>query len=175
MYQQGRLVICCDEKTGMQALGRPEPTQPARPGQPEKRENDSIRHGTRTLVTSFVVATGAVIGDLGPTRTSVDFAAHLGHVAGQFPEIQGCDWVVDNLNTHWSLDVCRVMADLCNVPFVAGELGVGPQRRAILTDPTQQACLSLHADAWLLAQPGRVVVQRAGATVLETGRLRLDG
>ena len=23
MYQQGRLVICCDEKTGMQALGRP--------------------------------------------------------------------------------------------------------------------------------------------------------
>jgi hypothetical protein len=48
MYQQGRLVICCDEKTGMQALGRPEPTQPAQPGRPEKRENDSIRHGTRT-------------------------------------------------------------------------------------------------------------------------------
>src|SRR5271168_3047330 len=26
MYQQGRLVICSDEKTGMQALGRPHPT-----------------------------------------------------------------------------------------------------------------------------------------------------
>src|SRR3954469_10196510 len=29
MHQQGRLLICCDEKTGMQALGRPHPTQPA--------------------------------------------------------------------------------------------------------------------------------------------------
>jgi len=85
MYQQGRLVICCDEKTGMQALGRPDPTQPAQPGKPEKRENDYIRHGTRVLITSFVVATGEVIGDLGPTRTSVDFAAHLGHVAGPVP------------------------------------------------------------------------------------------
>ncbi len=34
MYQRGRLLICCDEKTGMQALGRTHPTQPARPGKP---------------------------------------------------------------------------------------------------------------------------------------------
>ena len=47
MYQQGRLVICCDEKTGMQALGRPHPTQPAVPGKPERREQDYIRYGTR--------------------------------------------------------------------------------------------------------------------------------
>jgi hypothetical protein len=138
LYDQGWLVICCDEKTGMQALGRPDPTQPAQPGKPEKRENDYIRHGTRALIASFVVATGEVIGDLGPTRTSVDFAAHLGHVAGQFPEIQGCDWVVDNLNTHWSLDVCRVMADLCCVPFVEAELRTGSQRRAFLTDPNHK-------------------------------------
>jgi DDE superfamily endonuclease len=138
MYQQGRLVICCDEKTGMQALGRPDPTQPAQPGKPEKRENDYIRYGTRALITSFVVATGEVTGDLGPTRTSVDFAAHLGHVAGQFPEIQGCDSVVDNLNTHWSLDVCRVVAELCRVPFVEAELRTGPRRRTFLTDTTHQ-------------------------------------
>jgi hypothetical protein len=138
MYQQGRLVICCDEKTGMQALGRPEPTQPAQPGKPEKRENDYIRYGTRTLITSFVVATGAVIGDLGPTRTSVDFAAHLRHVADQSRESTGCDWVVDNLNTHWSLDVCRVIADLCGVGFDEKELRTGQQRRAFLTDPTHK-------------------------------------
>jgi hypothetical protein len=138
MHQQGRLVICCDEKTGMQALGRPDPTQPAQPGKPEKRENDYIRHGTRALITSFVVATGEVIGDLGPTRTSVDFAAHLGHVAGQFPGIQGCDWVVDNLNTHWSLEVCRVMAELCGVPCAEAELRTGLQRRTFLTDPTHK-------------------------------------
>jgi hypothetical protein len=138
MYRQGRLVICCDEKTGMQALGRPHPTRPAQPGTPERREQDYIRYGTRALITSFVVATGEVIGDLGPTRTSVDFAAHLGQVAGRFPEIRGCDWVVDNLNTHWSLEVCRVMADLSGVPFVAAELRTGQQRRAFLTDPTHK-------------------------------------
>jgi DDE superfamily endonuclease len=141
LYEQGRLVICSDEKTGMQALGRPDPTQPAQPGKPEKRENDYIRHGTRVLITSFVVATGEVIGDLGATRTSVDFAAHLEHVAGRFPEIQGCDWVVDNLNTHWSLDVCRVIADLCGVSFVPAELRTGAERRAFLTDPDHKHVL----------------------------------
>jgi hypothetical protein len=73
MYQQGRLLICCDEKTGMQALGRPDPTQPAQPGVPEKRENDSIRHGTRTLITPFVVArvrSSATWGRPGPAGTS---------------------------------------------------------------------------------------------------------
>lgn len=138
LYQQGRLVICSDEKTGMQALGRPHPTQPARPGQPERREQDYIRYGTRTLITSFVVATGEVIGDLGPTRTSVDFAAHLGHVAGLFPEPSGYDWIVDNLNTHWSLEACRVIAGLCEVPFDEAGLRTGEQRRAFLTDPTHK-------------------------------------
>ena len=138
MYEQGRLLICCDEKTGMQALGRPAPTQPAQPGKPERREQDYIRYGTRALITSFVVATGEVIGDLGPTRTSVDFAAHLEHVAGRFPEIEGCDWVVDNLNTHWSLDACRVIAGLCSVPFVEAELRTGEQRCAFLTDQTHK-------------------------------------
>ena len=138
MYQRGRLLICCDEKTGMQALGRPHPTQPAQPGQPAKREQDYIRYGTRALITSFLVATGEVIGDLGPTRTSLDFAAHLEHVAGQFPESAGCDWILDNLNTHWSLDVCRVVAELCDIPFVEAELRTGEQRRAFLTDPSHK-------------------------------------
>ena len=158
MYQQGRLVICCDEKTGMQALGRPHPTQPAEPGKPARREQDYIRYGTRALIASFVVPTGEVIGDLGPTRTSVDFAAHLGHVAGRFPEIKGFDWVLDNLNTHWSLEVCRVVAQLCDVPFVAAHLETGQQRRAFLTDPTHKHVFHFHSDAWLLAQSGGTVV-----------------
>ena len=138
MYPQGRLVICCDEKTGMQALGRPHPTQPAQPGKPARREQDYIRYGTRALIASLIVATGEIIGDLGPTRTSVDFAAHLGHVAGRFPEVKGFDWVLDNLNTHWSLDVCRIIAQLSDVPFLPSLLQTGQQRRAFLTDPTHK-------------------------------------
>ena len=50
----------------------------------------------------------------------------------------GCDWIVDNLNTHWSLDVCRLIAELCNVPFRNEELRTGEQRRAFLMDPTHK-------------------------------------
>lgn len=138
MYQQGRLVICSDEKTGMQALGRPHPTKPAEPRKPARREQDYIRYGTRAFIASFIVPTGEIIGDLGPTRTSMDFAAHLDHVAGRFPEIKAFDWVLDNLNTHWSLEVCRVVAKLCDVPFVPAQLETGQQRRTFLTDPTHK-------------------------------------
>ena len=108
------------------------------PGKPERREQDYIRYGTRVLIASFIVPTGELIGDLGPTRTSVDFATHLSHVAGRFTQIKGFDWVLDNLNTHWSLEACRVIAQLCDVPFEAAVLQTGKQRRAFLTDPTHK-------------------------------------
>jgi len=117
LYQQGRLVICCDEKTGMQILQRKYPTQPVAPGKPEKREFEYIRHGTRAMITSFAVPTGEVVWDLGLTRTSEDFGKHVGHVATQFHEFERFDWVVDNLNTHWSLKVCEHIAALSAVPF----------------------------------------------------------
>jgi transposase len=135
LYQHGELVICCDEKTGMQILQRKYPTRLARPGQPEKREHEYIRHGTRALIASFVVPTGEVVWDLGPTRTSKDFAAHLAHVAARFSEPKRFHWVLDNLNTHWSLDVCALMAQLNGVPFRARELRTGRDRRAFLTNP----------------------------------------
>src|SRR4029078_5259278 len=42
--QQGELVLCTYEKTGMQILQRKYPTRLARPGHPEKREHEYIRH-----------------------------------------------------------------------------------------------------------------------------------
>ena len=117
-YQHGRLVICTDEKTGMQILQRKYPTQPAQPGKPEKREHEYIRHGARVLLASFVVPTGPVLWNLGSTRTSEDFAAHLANVKQQLPAMARYDWVVDNLNTHWSLDVCELVATWCALPFV---------------------------------------------------------
>jgi len=135
-YEQGRLVICVDEKTGMQILQRKYPTQPAQPGKPEKREHEYIRHGVRVLIASFVVPTGQVLWHLGPTRTSADFAAHLANVVRQLPDMQCYDWIVDNLNTHWSLEVCRLVAAWCDLPFLPKALSRGAQRRAFLSDPT---------------------------------------
>jgi len=138
LYQQGELVICCDEKTGMQILQRKYPTIPAQPGKPEKREHEYIRHGARALIASFVVPTGEVVWDLGVTRTSVDFAAHLAHVASQFADQKRFHWVLDNLNTHWSLDVCELLARLSGVPFRERDLRTGAERRAFLTDPSHK-------------------------------------
>ena len=134
-YQQGRLLLCCDEKTGMQVLGRPFPTQPAQPGKPEKREFEYIRLGTRTMITTFVVATGEVVWDLGQTRTNLDFRAHVLRVAAHFPGMNRFDWIVDNLNTHMSLELCEAVAYLCGLPWQPKQWQTMEQRRAWLSNP----------------------------------------
>src|SRR5438128_9401159 len=106
-YQQGRLVVCCDETTGMQVLERTAPTKPAQPGRRERREYEYIRHGTRVLINSLAVATGQIAWTIGATRKSPDFVAHLQHVSQRLPRMKRYDWIMDHLNTHWSLEVCR--------------------------------------------------------------------
>lgn len=137
-YQQGRLVLSSDEKTGMQALGRVHPTQEARPGKPAKMEFEYIRYGTRCLLTTFGVPTGKVVWDLLPTRTAVDWVTHLTHVEKQFPGMNRYDWIVDNLNTHWSREVVRQVAQWCDLPISNKELRKGADRRAFLMDDSHK-------------------------------------
>jgi hypothetical protein len=138
LHQQGRLVLCSDEKTGMQILQRKYPTRLALPGMPERREFEYVRHGTRCLLATFCVATGEVVWDLKQTRTALDWAEHLRHVAEQFPDRKGYDWVVDNLNTHWSLAVCQQVAEWQGLRIDERELSTGVQRRAWLSDPSHK-------------------------------------
>jgi hypothetical protein len=137
-HEEGRLVLSSDEKTGMQILQRKYPTRLARPGSIEKREFEYIRHGTRALLTTFCVPTGRVVWNLGPTRTSIDWVRHLENVATQFPLMKRFDWVVDNLNTHWSLEVCQWVAQRCGIACDARALATGRQRRAFLIDPSHK-------------------------------------
>ena len=92
-YQQGRLVICCDEKTGMQVLERKAPTKPAQPGRRERREHEYIRHGTRVLINSLAVATGQIAWTIGATRKATDFVAHLQQAYQRLPRMKRYDWV----------------------------------------------------------------------------------
>ena len=128
------MVICVDEQTGMQILQRKYPTQLVQAGQPEKREHEYLRHGVRALLASFLVPTGQVLWNLGVTRTSEDFAAHLAHVVRQLPDMARYDWVLDNLNPHWSLEVWQLVAGWCKSPFEPKMLQRGIQRRAFLSD-----------------------------------------
>ena len=138
LHDEGRLVLSSDEKTGMQILQRKYPTRLARPGSIEKREFEYIRHGTRALLTTFCVPTGRVVWNLGPTRTSIDWVRHLEHVTTQFPLMKRFDWVVDNLNTHWSLEVCQWVAQRGGIACDARALATGQQRRTFLIDPSHK-------------------------------------
>jgi hypothetical protein len=131
-------VICCDEKTGMQILERKAPTKPAQAGRRERREHEYVRHGTRVLINSLAVATGQIAWSIGTTRTAIDFVTHLQQAYQRLPRMERYAWVMDNLNTHWSLEVCRLVARWCAIPFAPHKLKKGPQRRAFLRDPSHR-------------------------------------
>jgi putative transposase len=177
----GRMVMCPDEKTGMQILHRKHPTQLMQPGTPDKREQEDIRHGTRVFLASFVVPTGQVVWHRSPTRTRVDFATHLANVVHQLPDRQRYDWVVDHLKTHGSVDVCRLVAAWGDIPWVAKALGRGVQRRAFLSDPTHKHVFHfppkhgswLHQVAWWFGVLARRFLQRGDLGSVEDFAARL--
>jgi hypothetical protein len=139
--QPDRLVVCCDEKTGMQVLERKAPTKPAQPGRRERRAHAYMRHGTRVLINSLAVATGQLAWTIGATRKTADFVAHLKQAYQRLPRMQRYDWIMDNLNTHWSLEVGRLVARWCGVPFAPNKLQTGVQCRAFLGDPSHRHVL----------------------------------
>ena len=119
----------------MQGLERKAPTKPAQPGRRERREHEDIRHGTRVLLNSLAVATGHIAWTLGATRKT----AALSLISSMC--IKAChqyDWIMDNLNTHWSLAICRLVAQWCQVPFDPKQLKTGAQRRVFLCDPSHR-------------------------------------
>jgi hypothetical protein len=135
MWQEGKAVICTDERTGILIRQRLHPSMPVRPGEPHRVEHEYVRRGMRHVIASFGVATGQVVYDATTTHNSLDMAAHLEHAAREMPEARQYHWVMDNVNTHWSLAVCEVVARLNRVPFSPRQLKTGKQRREFLTDP----------------------------------------
>jgi len=137
-------VVGTDELTGIQALERAAPTKPLRPGCPERREHEYIRHGTTTLIATRNVATGRVLAPaLGPTRTAADFAAHIAQVLDTDPDASWL-FIADNLNTHQSEALVRLVAARCGLTEDLGEKGrVGllqsqATRAAFLADPAHR-------------------------------------
>lgn len=93
------VVLCVDEKTGMQANERKYATQRPIPGRPGRYEFEYIRHGTQSLLAAFEIRTGKVLAHCGPTRTAQDLRAFLEEVAAAFPE-KRIIVIWDNLNIH---------------------------------------------------------------------------
>lgn len=133
-----------DEMTGVQALQRAAPTQPMRPGRAERREFEYIRHGTLTLIADCDVATGPVSYRIGPTRTEVDYAQYLACRLSQRGAQTHWHLVMDNLNTHCSEAVVRVVAEAIHFTGergIKGESGILKSmstRTKFLSDPSHR-------------------------------------
>lgn len=135
----GAHIISCDEITGVQALERIAPPKPMRPGRPQRREFEYKRHGTLSPIINFDIVTGQVVApSIGPTRTEADFTTHIAQTIATDPQAVWV-FVTDQLNTHQSESLVRLVAQLCMLP---DELGVKGQAGVLQSMATRAAFLS---------------------------------
>ena len=96
----GEVVLCVDEKTGMQALERRFADQPAAPRRARRREFEYKRHGTQSLFCAFDVHTGRVVESCDDRRTAQDLVRFMEKVATYYPHGK-VHIIWDNLNIHY--------------------------------------------------------------------------
>ena len=130
--------------TGIQALERIAKTKLMRSGQEERREFEYVRHGTLSLIANFDVATGQIVTpSLGPRRTEADFAAHIAQTIDTDPAAVWL-FITDQLNTHQSESLVRLVAERCMITDDLGEKGTCgilqslTSRAAFLSNPTHR-------------------------------------
>lgn len=104
------LVLCVDEKTQVQALDRTAPLLPLRPGQPERRTHDYVRHGTTSLFAALDVASGKVIARCQPRHRAIEFRRFLNTIEASVPANLEIHLILDNLSTHKAPTVKRWLA-----------------------------------------------------------------
>ena len=104
---EGALVLCVDEKTQIQALDRTAPVLPLRPGLPERRTHDYVRHGTTNLYAALDVASGHVIADMTDRHRAEEFRRFLNLINRSVPEELDVHLVVDNVSTHKTPEIKR--------------------------------------------------------------------
>jgi transposase len=94
------VVLCADEKSGIQALDRSQPVLPMMPGVPERRSHDYVRHGTTDLFAAFNIADGTVISSLHRRHRAAEFKKFLARIDRTVPAGLDVHLVCDNLATH---------------------------------------------------------------------------
>lgn len=82
------------------------------------------------------MATGEVTWNLGHTLTAIDWVGYLRRVVEGYPKLQKCYWVVDNLNTHWHLEVCRQVALWKGIDLDERTLATGTQKKEYPSAPS---------------------------------------
>lgn len=130
-------VVRPDEKTGIQANERTQPTRPMPPGLVERVAFEDIRQGTQTLIAKVEGATGQVSPPCGgPTRTEEDFVGQMKCTIARDP---AATWICigDRLNTQQAESRVRLVAQEWGID---AELGVKGKAGILESMPTRADC-----------------------------------
>ena len=94
------LVLCCDEKSQVQALDRTQPGLPMKKGRAGTMTHDYKRHGTTTLFAALSVLDGQVIGQCQKRHRHTEWLAFLRQIDRETPKDKALHLVCDNYATH---------------------------------------------------------------------------
>jgi transposase len=94
------LVLCCDEKSQIQALDRTQPGLPLKKGRCGTMTHDYKRNGTTTLFAALSMLDGKVIGGCMPRHRHQEWIKFLTLIEEQTPTGRDLHLIVDNYNTH---------------------------------------------------------------------------
>jgi len=96
------VVICIDEKTGIQAKYRKYPERPGQRGRLARREFEYVRNGTVSIIAALQVATGQVIAEPITKNNSVTFTGFLHRLDQCTDPRLNIHLVMDNGSSHTS-------------------------------------------------------------------------
>ena len=94
------LVLCCDEKTQIQALDRTQPGLPMKRGRGKTMTHDYKRNGVTTLFAALNMVTGQVLSMTEQPHRYQEWLRFLKLIDRQTPKKKELHLVVDNYATH---------------------------------------------------------------------------
>jgi transposase len=94
------IVLCCDEKSQVQALDRTQPGLPLKKGRAGTMTHDYVRHGTTTLFAALNVADGTLIGQCQDRHRHQEWLKFLQLIDAQTPTGRDLHLILDNYATH---------------------------------------------------------------------------
>jgi transposase len=101
------LVLCCDEKSQIQALDRTQPSLPLKPGRAGTMTHDYKRNGVATLFAALNILDGKVIGVCMERHRHQEWLWFLRHLDTATPADKELHLIVDNYSTHKHAKVQR--------------------------------------------------------------------